>query len=312
MKVIDDLTDLKFDVQTVVTSGTFDGVHVGHQKILRNLANDALAANYKSVVATFWPHPRFVLAKEDNLKLLSTFEEKSALIANLGIDYLVKIPFTKEFSKLTSEQFIQNILVDKINTKRLVIGYDHKFGNNREGGFEYLKANEGKYGFTVEEIGRQDIEEVGVSSTKIRKALQSGDIAIASEYLGRNYSITGLVIGGSRIGREIGFPTANIEIQEKYKLVPADGTYAVWVDIRGVRHMGMLNIGMRPTVMGEDRRIEVNIFDFDTDIYNDELTIHFHSKLRLEQKFENLEQLKHQLAQDKIEAIKKLRNDQKV
>lgn len=304
MQIIEDLTDFKFSANTVVTSGTFDGVHIGHQKILKNISDSAFSDNLKSVVVTFWPHPRFVLGREQDLKLLSTFEEKAQLISKIGIDYLVKIPFTKEFSMLTSEAFIQQILVDKINTKRLVIGYDHKFGKNREGGFEYLRSNANQYGFSVEEISRQDIEDVGVSSTKIRAALERGDISEAEEFLGRKYTISGFVKEGDRIGRSIGFPTANLDVPESYKLIPRDGAYAVWVEVNAHRYMGMLNIGVRPTVSGEERRIEVNIFDFNKTIYNERLTIQFHSLLRSEQKFESIEALKAQLVKDKIQAIK--------
>ncbi|MEP0368144.1 MAG: bifunctional riboflavin kinase/FAD synthetase [Cyclobacteriaceae bacterium] len=310
MQIIDDLTDFRFSAETVVTSGTFDGVHVGHQKILRSIAKEAQVNDMKSVVVTFWPHPRFVLKKNhDDLKLLSTFEEKAQLIEKNGIDYLIKIPFTKSFSELSSEQFINDVIVDKINTKRLVIGYDHKFGKNREGGFDYLKANASRYGFEVREIPRQDIEDVGVSSTEIRKALTDGDIRTANEFLGRKYSLSGFVKEGDRIGRSIGFPTANLDVPEFYKLIPRDGAYAVWVEFQNHMHMGMLNIGVRPTVSGEERRIEVNIFDFGKDIYNERLTIHFHSLLRNEQRFESIDALKAQLQNDKLEAINILKDD---
>ena len=284
----------------VVTSGTFDGVHVGHQKILQNIVQYARKNNGKTIVITFWPHPRFVLKKNaEELKLLTTFEEKAALVENIGIDFLVRIPFTKEFSRLTSEQFIQQVLVDKIRTRKLVIGYDHRFGNNREGGFDYLKENSGRYGFEVEEIPRQDIEHVGVSSSKIREAISNGEVHVANEFLGRHYAVTGFVKDGDRIGRSIGFPTANIDVPEQYKLIPADGAYAVFVEL-GQRHLqGMLNVGQRPTVSGRERRIEVNIFNFDEDIYNQRLTIRFVKRLRAEKKFNNLDQLKEQLDIDK-------------
>lgn len=309
MKIIDDLNDFRFSADTIVTSGTFDGVHIGHKKILKNLSEEALKNNYKSVVVTFWPHPRFVLGESTDLKLLSTFEEKAHLIGQSGIDYLVKIPFTKQFSELSSEAFIQNVIVDKINTKKLIIGYDHKFGKNREGGFEYLMQNANRYGFEVREIPRQDIEDVGVSSTRIRTALGNGDIQTANEFLGRKYSLSGFVKEGDRIGRSIGFPTANLDVPEFYKLIPRDGAYAVWVEFHNQRFMGMLNIGVRPTVSGEERRIEVNIFDFDRDIYNERISIHFHTLLRNEEKFGSIEMLKEQLDKDKIEAIKILDND---
>lgn len=304
MQIIDDLSDFCFSAETVVTSGTFDGVHIGHQKILNNITQIAKSQNLKSVVVTFWPHPRFVLKKNsESLKLLTTFEEKAQFIAQSGIDYLVKIPFTKEFSEMSSEAFIQKVIVDKINTKRLVIGYDHRFGKNREGGFEYLQKNSARYGFVVDEIPREDIEQVGVSSTKIREALYEGKVDAANEFLGRRYTLSGFVIEGDRIGRSIGFPTANLDVPEAYKLIPHDGAYAVWVELHKHRYMGMLNIGVRPTVSGEERRIEVNIFDFNNDIYNERLTVHFYKLLRKEEKFANIEALKEQLEKDKKLAI---------
>ncbi|MFY0601218.1 MAG: bifunctional riboflavin kinase/FAD synthetase [Cyclobacteriaceae bacterium] len=309
MTVIDDLTDLKFSADTVVTSGTFDGVHIGHQRILRDISEKASKSGMKSVVVTFWPHPRFVLGKNKDLKLLSTFEEKALLIEQNHIDYLVKIPFTKEFSEVTSEKFIKDIIVNKINTKKLVIGYDHKFGKNREGGFEYLKDNSNRYGFEVEEISRQDIDDVGVSSTKIREALELGDVGVANSFLGRKYAISGFVKEGDKIGRSIGFPTANIDVPDLYKLIPDDGAYAVQVEVQNQIKMGMMNIGVRPTVSGEERRIEVNIFDFNKDIYNERLKISFHSLLRKEKKFESIDALKKQLEKDKIQAIKILENE---
>lgn len=300
MQLIEDISAFKAPDSSVVTSGTFDGVHYGHQKILKKVVRAAKERNFKSVVITFWPHPRFVLKKgHDELKLLTTFEEKARLIEISGIDYLVKIPFTKEFSELSSDEFIRQVLVDKINTKKLVIGYDHRFGKNREGGFDYLKENSGKYGFEVEEIPRQDIEHVGVSSTKIRTAITNGQIHEATEFLGRPYSLSGFVKDGDRIGRSIGFPTANIDVPESYKLIPADGAYAVLLDYKGETLKGMLNIGQRPTVSGEERRIEVNIFEFNEDIYNERLTIHFIKLLRREQKFDGIDQLRAQLERDR-------------
>ncbi len=304
MQIVENLSDFKFSAETVVTSGTFDGVHIGHQKILKNLVQIAGSQNLKSVVVTFWPHPRFVLKKNsESLKLLTTFEEKAAFIAQSGIDYLVKIPFTKEFSELSSDEFIRQVIVDKINTKKLVIGYDHRFGKNREGGFDYLKENSSRYGFEVDEIPREDIDQVGVSSTNVRQALSEGRVDLANEFLGRKYTLTGFVIEGDRIGRSIGFPTANLDVPEHYKLIPRDGAYAVWVELHHQKYMGMLNIGVRPTVSGEERRIEVNIFDFDKEIYNERLTVHFYKLLRKEEKFESIDVLKTQLKKDKEHAI---------
>ena len=285
----------------VVTIGTFDGVHIGHREILQRLKEIALKNNGETVVVTFWPHPRLVLfPDDDSLKLLSTFEEKADILLNLGIDHLVAIPFTKEFSNLTSEQFTRQVLIEKIGTKMLVIGYDHRFGKNREGSFEHLKANEKEYGFKVEEISKQEIDNIAVSSTKIRKALEIGDVKTANSYLGQHYSLSGKVVEGNRIGRKIGFPTANIEIVEKFKLVPADGVYAVKVFLDDRTYQGMLNIGNRPTIGDDKRSIECNIFNFSADIYNSKIKVELIERVRAELKFENVEQLKQQLEMDQL------------
>ena len=305
---IDDFAPLQY---AVVTSGTFDGVHLGHRKIFARLREIASRNFGETVVLTFWPHPRLVLHPEDDdLKLLNTFEEKAALLKDEGIQHLIRIPFTKEFSQLTSEQFIQEILVKTIGTRKLVIGYDHHFGKNREGSFEQLKANAPRYGFEVEEIPRQEVDHVGVSSTKIRKALEAGDIITANHFLGQAYTLSGRVVTGDRIGRQLGFPTANIEIDTRYKLIPPDGIYAVTVTHEQHRHGGMLYIGYRPTLQGTRRVIEVNMFDFDSDIYGEALTVHFHEMLRADATFEGLEQLKDQLLKDKAHALAVLKGIQ--
>ncbi|HOX83659.1 MAG TPA: bifunctional riboflavin kinase/FAD synthetase [Chryseolinea sp.] len=306
MKIYHGIEDFSRLEYAVVTSGTFDGVHLGHQKILLRLREIASNQNGEAVVITFWPHPRLVLKPETSLKLLNTFEEKAELLKAQGIQHLIRIPFTKEFSQLTSEEFIIKILVETIGTKKLVIGYDHHFGKNREGSFEQLKLNGPKYGFDVEEISRQDVDHIGVSSTKIRKALEEGDIDAANQLLGNTYSLTGRVVSGDKLGRLLGFPTANIEIDTAFKLIPADGIYAVTVQYAHEIFKGMLYIGNRPTINGVKRNIEVNIFDFDKDIYGDSLTIHFHNLIRLDIKFNDLEGLRIQLAQDKIEALRLL------
>jgi riboflavin kinase/FMN adenylyltransferase len=299
---IDDFSRLDY---AVVTSGTFDGVHVGHQKILNRLHEIASRNNGETVVITFWPHPRLVLHPEDDtLKLLNTFEEKAELLKEQGIQHLVRIPFTKEFSQYTSEEFIQKILVETIGTKKLVIGYDHRFGHNREGSFEQLKINAPRYGFEVEEIPRQDVDHVGVSSSKVRKALEEGDIDTASHFLARPYALTGRVVMGDKLGRLLGYPTANIEIDTKYKLIPADGIYAVTVLHEHTTYKGMLYIGNRPTVNGTKRNIEVNIFDFAKDIYGESLTLYFHKLIRGDAKFSDLEGLKVQLGIDKQDALR--------
>lgn len=288
----------------IVTSGTFDGVHYGHQKILDRVVNLAKEKQGKSVVLTFWPHPRFVLnPNDDTLKLLSTFEEKAKQIEKSGIDYLIKMPFTKAFSQLSSEDFIRNVVIKKIGTKMLVIGYDHHFGKNREGSFEYLQQNADKFGFEVEEIPKQEIDHVGVSSTKIRKALTEGLVRDATDYLGHLYELTGTVVPGNQNGKKMGFPTANIEVKESFKLIPKDGVFAVRLVIAEKEYQGMLNIGFRPTLDGSRRVIEANIFDFDEHIYGEPITVRFVKRLRDEQKFSGLESLKNQLKLDKQKTL---------
>ncbi len=285
----------------VVTSGTFDGVHLGHRQILQRLNQIARQSDGESVVITFWPHPRLVLYPDhgDHLQLLNTFEEKADLLAKSGIDHLICITFTKEFSQLSSQEFIQQILIDKINTKKLVIGYDHKFGRNREGSFQHLKENAHKYGFEVEEIPRQDIDHVGISSTLIRKTLLEGNVQVSNQYLTHPYTLSGEVVAGDKLGRAIGFPTANLAIANPHKLIPANGVYAIEATISEISYQGMLNIGYRPTVGGSKRTIEAHLFDFDQDIYGEKVTITFVKKIRDEAKFTNMEALKAQLIKDK-------------
>jgi riboflavin kinase / FMN adenylyltransferase len=256
------------------------------------------------VVITFWPHPRMILRPTDlSLKLLNTFEEKAELLRQQNIDHLVRIPFTKEFSQITSQGFITKILVETIGTKKLVIGYDHRFGKNREGSFEQLKLNGPAYGFEVEEIPQQDIDHIAVSSSKIRKALEGGDIDTATHFLGRPYSITGRIIKGDKLGRVLGFPTANIDLDSHDKLIPIEGIYAVKVVHEKSEYGGMLYIGTRPTVDGSKRSIEVNIFNFDKEIYGESIQVSFIKLLRMDSKFHDLESLKEQLHKDKIAAL---------
>jgi len=303
MKIYYGLDDFQTLDYAVVTSGTFDGVHFGHQKILQQVVSATKAqSSYgaESVLLTYHPHPRLVLFPDQkDLKLLTTLEEKIELVAKFGIDHFVVIPFDKNFAAQTSKDFIENVLVQKINTKQLIIGYDHKFGKNREGSFEYLKANEGLFGFTVQEIPKQDIDDIGVSSTKIRQALENGQVDLANTYLTYTYSLTGKVVRGNQIGRTIGFPTANIQ-PPSHKLVPAEGIYAVRVQIEEQIYNAMLYIGRR-TTLGEDlaRTVEVNIFDFNQNIYEKYLTLYFVKKLRGEEKFPSLEAMQAQLAIDK-------------
>jgi len=303
MKIYEGLSDFPKLSNAVVTSGTFDGVHLGHQKILHRIREIARSINGETVLITFWPHPRLVLYPEEhNLRLLSTFEEKAKLLRQLGIDHLITIPFTKEFSQLTSKEFIESVLVNTIQTKKLVIGYDHRFGKNREGSFEYLQAHHEEYGFGLEEISRKDVEDIGVSSTKIRHALETSDIETAINYLGRSYELNGIVIKGQQIGRSIGFPTANIHIPNDYKLIPKDGVYAVEASVNGALYKAMLNIGNRPTVNGTQKTVEANLFDFQGDLYDKQITIYIKAFLREERKFDGLEALKKQLFLDQKSA----------
>ncbi|RLD23838.1 MAG: riboflavin biosynthesis protein RibF [Bacteroidetes bacterium] len=306
MKVYEDISQFKKNNNAIVTSGTFDGVHIGHQKILNTLKNIAAKNGGETVLITYWPHPRLVLdPANDTIKLLTTFEEKTRVLESFGLDHLIKIKFTKEFSQQSSAEFIKNVLVDGIGTSTLVIGYDHKFGHNREGSFESLKANSSDYGFKIREIPRQDVKNVGVSSSKIRKSLSNGDIHISNQFLGWEYCLNGTVVEGDQLGRKIGFPTANIKINSELKLIPAGGSYAVRVIHNGEPYEGMLNIGTRPTVNGGHQTIEVHIFDFDKQIYGDEISVKMVRLIRKENKFESLELLQEQLILDK-ELAKKL------
>mgnify|MGYP003684438537 CR=1 FL=1 len=285
----------------VVTSGTFDGVHKGHQVILKRLKEITQKHNGESIVLTFWPHPRYIVQREKskNLQLLNTLEEKTNLLKHQEIDHLIVIPFTKEFSQKSSLEFIQDILINKIKTKHLVIGYDHRFGKNREGSFDYIINHPQEFPFEINEIPRQDVDNIGVSSTKIREALTHGKIEVANNYLGEYYTLIGNVVTGSQNGRKINFPTANIEIKERFKLIPAHGVYAVEIEFNNKIHIGMLNIGIRPTLNGETPSIEVHIFGFNQDIYKQKIQLNFIARIRNERKFENLEALKLQLEKDK-------------
>lgn len=287
----------------VVTIGTFDGVHVGHQKIIARLKEIASRQQGEVVVLTFFPHPRMVLFPDSDIKLINTIAEKQLLLERFGADHLIIHPFTKEFSRYSAIEFVRDILVNRIGTKTLVIGYDHHFGRNREGSLEELKELAPLYNFEVEEIPEQDIDDVAVSSTKIRKALMEGDISTANKYLGYNYMLSGNVVSGDKIGRSLGFPTANLRIEDKLKLIPADGVYAVHIIINETKWNGMLYIGNRPTMQGKTKNIEVNIFDFDKDIYNESITVELLEKIRPDQTFLNMEELGKQLIEDREQAI---------
>lgn len=294
---------LKGIKNAVVTIGTFDGIHLGHQEIISRIIELAKSVKGETCLVTFWPHPRYVLSESPvDLKLLTTFDEKAEILAELGLDHIVRVNFTKEFSRWTSEQFIQRIIISALHTKRLVIGYDHRFGKDREGGFEYLKEHSGSYGFEVEEISKQTIDDVAISSTKIRNAIEAGQVQLSHDFLGRFYELNGVVVGGDKIGKTLGFATANIQVEEPYKLIPADGVYAVMAQVNGIEYKAMLNIGYRPTVDGQSKRIEANLFDFSDNIYGDTIKIRFIKRLRDEIKFDSKEDLSNQLKKDKDNA----------
>jgi riboflavin kinase/FMN adenylyltransferase len=306
MHIIRDPADFPALANAVVTSGTFDGVHLGHQRILARLRQVADAVGGPAVVITYWPHPRLVLGPPPShselleLQLLNTLDERIARLANAGVDYLLVMPFTREFAQWTSEEYIQELLLKTVGTRHLVIGYDHRFGKNREGGFEYLSQHAERYGFTVEEIPRQDVDAIGVSSTRIRRALRGGDVDTAARYLGYEYPLTGVVVHGQKLGRTIGYPTANLQAAEPLKLVPAQGIYAVWaITAVGTRHQAMLSIGVRPTIGASlAQTIEVNLLDFSGDLYDQLLTLEFVAWLRGEEKYDGLDALTAQLALD--------------
>jgi riboflavin kinase/FMN adenylyltransferase len=304
MKIYNHFSEFKRLNNAVVTIGTFDGVHYGHQKIIKRLCELAKTTGGESVILTFFPHPRLIIDPENqDLKMIHTMEEKARILDGLGVDHLIITPFTRDFSNLSPTEYIKNILVDTIGIKHLIVGYDHHFGKDREGGMPELKTMAKTYGYKIEVIPEQDINDVAVSSTKVRNALLNGQVALATEYLGHHFSLYGRVIKGDKIGRTIGFPTANIFIEETYKLIPSDGIYAVTVDMDGKFFKGMAYIGQRPTINGMTRNIEVNIFDFDQEIYGQYITMTFLQFLRHDVKFTGLETLKIQLQKDKENTI---------
>lgn len=294
---------------SVVTVGTFDGVHIGHQKILSKLILRAKERDLKSVVLTLFPHPRMVLNKDNDLKLLLTIEERKNQLKKFGIEEVVIMPFTKTFSNLSPLEYVENILLNELNTRYIIIGYDHKFGKNRSADISDLKQFGKQFGFEVEEISALEVESVAVSSTKIRRALLNGDVKTANTYLGYPYFLTGKVITGQGIGRTLNFPTANIHIEEPYKLIPANGVYVVKTTHANKEVFGMMNIGTKPTVDGTQQSIEVHWFEVDDNLYNTIFKIELLERLRDEHKFESLEALKIQLKKDQQNALKYINRD---
>lgn len=293
------IEEYKATKKAVVTIGTFDGVHQGHQKILDRVVSRARTEGLTSVLLTFFPHPRMVLQPDHDLKLINTIDERVQLVSNQGIENIVIHPFSKEFSRTTAFDYVKNILVDQLNAKVVVIGYDHRFGINRSASIIELKEFAVQFDFEVIEISKKEVEEVAVSSTKIRKTLQSGAIEKTNTYLNRDYSIAGIVKSGKKIGRTIGYPTANLHVEEAYKLIPAAGVYVTSSLIDGKRVYGMTNIGTNPTVSDEAQQtIETYYIDFNEDLYNRKMELFFHKRLRSEEKFKNLEDLVAAMKQD--------------
>lgn len=303
LKLFHSINDFQSTKKTILTLGTFDGVHIGHKKILERITQNTENGKYESLVLTFFPHPRMVLQEKSEIKLLNTIAEKTKLLEATGIENLVIHPFNESFSRLTAEEFVHSILVEQFHIQKIIIGHDHRFGRNRTANIDDLIAFGAEYGFEVEQISAQEIQDVSVSSTKIRKALNEGNMDLANEYLGYDYFLSGEVVKGKQLGRTIGFPTANIQIEEDYKLIPRNGAYVVKAIVDQKEVFGMMNIGFNPTVNGQKQTIEVHLFDFDTDIYGQKIEITLLQYLREEQKFGSLDLLITQLNQDKKEAL---------
>lgn len=286
------------DHHTVVTIGTFDGVHVGHRKIIQRLVNTAKAGKLESAILTFFPHPRMVLQKDADIKLINTIGERKQILEKTGVDHLIIHPFTQQFSRLTAKEFVRDILVQKLKAKKVIIGYDHRFGRNRTADIDDLRGFGKTYGFDVEEISKQDIEEVAVSSTKIRKALQEGAVEKANRFLSYAFMLQGTVVKGRGLGTGFSFPTANIDIEEDYKLIPKNGVYVVRSEIEGEKVFGMMSIGTNPTVGGTKKTIETHFFDLEMDLYGNYLHIEMLTRIRDEKKFDTIEELKIAMSRD--------------
>lgn len=303
MNIFHSINDFKSTKKTILTLGTFDGVHIGHKKILEKITQSTENGKYESLVLTFFPHPRIVLHGASEVKLLNTIDEKIDLLEKLDIQNLVIHPFDETFSKLTAEEFVKTVLVEKLQIQKIIIGHDHRFGRNRTADINDLITFGKQYDFEVEQISAQEIDAVSISSTKIRKALTEGNMALANDYLGYEYFLTGTISKGKQLGRTIGFPTANLKIEENYKLIPRNGAYIVKSIINEKMVYGMMNIGYNPTVSGENLSIEIHYFDFDQDIYNQKISVSILKHMREEQKFGSVDLLKEQLNQDKTIAL---------
>ncbi|MBC8294206.1 MAG: bifunctional riboflavin kinase/FAD synthetase [Pelagibacterales bacterium] len=304
MKKINGIDNFSINSESIITLGTFDGVHKGHQKILKKLIKEAKKLNLESIVLTFFPHPRTVLNPNFPLKLINTINERTRLFEKSGIDTLITHPFDKNFSELTPEKFVKDILVNKLNIKKILIGYDHRFGKNRTAGIKDLKTLGLKYNFRVIEISVQEQNNVSISSTKIRNSIIQGNIKKAKSYLGYDFSLKGKVVKGNEIGRTIGFPTANLEIEENYKLIPKNGVYLIYTILEKQVFFGMMNIGVKPTLKIEKESIEVNLFDWEKDIYGEFIEVFILDYIRDETKFDSLTDLTDQIKIDKKTCLK--------
>ena len=311
MNIYRDITELPLFKNAIITIGTFDGVHNGHRQILNQLIEEANEVDGTPVVITFYPHPKQIVGNDlSSVLVLNTLEEKSALLAEVGIEHLVVVPFTKEFAEQSAEDYIKNFLVRSFKPHTIIIGYDHRFGKNRAGNYELLEVKGQEFNYKVKEIPEHILHNITISSTKIRTQLLEGNISTANELLGYDYFFSGNVITGKQLGRTIGFPTANLAINNESKLIPGNGVYAVTVQIENDKTIfnGMMNIGVRPTFEKTERTIEVNIFDFDSSIYDKQLTVHIKTRLRDEMKFDGIDSLKNQLNRDREMAISQLTN----
>jgi len=303
LKIFHSIQDFSTAKKTILTLGTFDGVHFGHKKILERVLQNTEIDKYESLVLTFFPHPRMVLQQKSNIKLLNTISEKIELLEKIGIQNLVIHPFDESFSKLTAEEFVSSVLVDQFHIHKIIIGHDHRFGRNRTANIDDLIGFGKKYAFEVEQISVQEINEISVSSTKIRTALSEGNMTLANKYLGYDYFLTGTVFKGKQLGRTIGFPTANLKIKEDYKLIPKNGAYIVKSTINQETVYGIMNIGFNPTVSGESLSIEIHYFNFNSDLYDQEIAVSILHYIRPEQKFDSVDLLKAQLEKDKNFAL---------
>jgi len=308
LKIYQSLNEFKPTKKTIVTLGTFDGVHLGHTAILDKICTIAKQENLESVLLTFFPHPRLIISNDSEIKMLNTMAEKAMLLEQKGIQNFIIHPFDKLFSELSPREFVEQVLIKQLNIQKIIIGYDHKFGKNRAADFNDLIVFGKEFGFEVEEISAKQVNEVSVSSTKIRDSLLEGKVSLANEYLGYAYMLSGIVVKGNQLGRTIGFQTANIEIPESYKLIPKYGVYLVTVIVNKKAVFGMMNIGIKPTLGGNLLSIEVHLLHFSEDIYGQKIQVNVIERLREEQKFESLEALKLQLEVDKINALQYFEN----